>query len=595
MEGEQEEDGLPPGVGTEWVDDDTLDRTRKENKEEDETALDLPRAPRLDLDDFAEPAPPRTSVLDDPGALAVPASRPPPVPAPVRRKVWATPSSQFERFGKYALLSSVGHGGMAEVRLAMGPTPTSDNAPCVIKRISQEFADREDFLAMFREETRIALRLNHPLIVRAFDAGQTDGVPYIVFELIDGVSLQELKRVHGGPLPVSVVLEAACGIAMALAYAHAIKDDTGTPLHLVHRDVSPDNVLVARSGGVRLVDFGIARFRGREHHTLHGQVKGKLRFMAPEQLLRTGVDQRTDLYSLGLVMAEALGLLQPNTLQIVLSQVANEALDVPEEVHGLLLLLTRENKEDRPPDAATVMSILNDLMRRLPGPKLDDFAAELVFAKRPPMIPRPAQAPRTPTQDPPPMGPKYQGLIEDLIAFEDEVSDSYATILRNLSRQWHRTQDGLESTDDSSPSLSGDLEPPESTPVFEAGWVAVALAQGAGLQDRPSNSIPPQSPRPAGATRHERAKPFGDGLEAPTVRPGDLALVAKPLEAPLNLARPGPGAPALGGMLAEASAKPLRRPPPRPTVSWAAVIAIVCLALAIVALLLAGLVLAGKL
>lgn len=613
------EEGIDEPDVREWDPDSDFAQTRRE--EESDTALDLPRTPRapgprLNLDDFASPAPvPRTKVVDFVERV------------PLRDPAASIEGDgRFERFGSYTLLTAVGVGGMAEVRLALGPTPKGRQSACVVKRVSANYADHPDFLAMFKEESRIARLLDHPRIVRAFDAGEVDGVAFIAFELIDGVSLEELKKAAGGMLPVSVVLEAGIGVAQALSYAHALKDASGTPLFLVHRDVSPDNVLVARGGGVKLVDFGIARFRGREHHTMHGQVKGKIRFMAPEQLMRTGVDQRTDLFSLGLMMADGLRLLQTNAMHMILSQVLPEAGGVPPDVHALLLALTKDAKEQRPESAAVVIAALTKLRASVSGPTLDEFAKSMVFDHRAPMDDSPEL---NPVARPEQLGGAFHGLVDDLMAFGDDGSDSYATILRNLSAHFRRgsVPPSQSFPDEETPFTR--TPPKETIPVApppSPASLADLLASQVGLPvDRAAKKLPRSAvdePDPTLEERPPRAPesdPPPDPLEPPTLRPplspfdSNMPLPSRSAETPtidvrnralepltirpdgrppLKLStRP----PTLKGVLAERPAPPVRvsEPPEQLETSWPAVVAIACMVLALLALGLAGLVLAG--
>lgn len=210
-----------------------------------------------------------------------------------------------ETFGRYTLLGAIGRGGMAEVRLAAETRPDGSVRLCVLKRAPAGAAP--ELTEALREEGRICRMLRHPNIVELYEAGVAAGSPYLTFELIDGVSLRELLDLLAPErLPLAAVLELGVQAASALAYAHAATDDRGAPLAVVHRDVTPQNVLVDRSGRVKVVDFGIARFSGRGLATRHGMVKGKLGYLAPEQLRGRVLDGRTDVFTLGLVLVELI-------------------------------------------------------------------------------------------------------------------------------------------------------------------------------------------------------------------------------------------------------------------------------------------------
>jgi serine/threonine-protein kinase len=178
----------------------------------------------------------------------------------------------------------------------------------VIKRILPHLAEDPQFVAMFLGEAKLAAQLNHPNLVQLFDFGEAEGSYFIAMEFIDGPTLRLLlARARDQRAPPSFALSAriVSSAAEGLAYAHDFRDQVSDePLQLVHRDVSPDNILVGRSGAVKLVDFGIAKARGQTHHTQAGTVKGKVAYMAPEQLRGEALDRRVDLYALGVVLYE---------------------------------------------------------------------------------------------------------------------------------------------------------------------------------------------------------------------------------------------------------------------------------------------------
>lgn len=190
----------------------------------------------------------------------------------------------------------IAEGGMAEIRLAFLRLPDGGSRTVVLKRIRPELRGDPELEAMFREEMRLSALLDHPNIVQAIGAGTFEGEPYIVFELLDAETVHQLAA-KNGPWSTRALLELASGVARALAH--------GAQWEVVHRDVSPENVLITREGTVKLVDFGIARFRGRELETIAGDLKGKERYMAPEQLdFAMDVDARADLYALGVMLSE---------------------------------------------------------------------------------------------------------------------------------------------------------------------------------------------------------------------------------------------------------------------------------------------------
>src|SRR3990167_7608400 len=195
---------------------------------------------------------------------------------------------------------------MGEVFLARGPQL---KRPVVIKRILASMLSEPDMLRAFLDETRIAARLRHPNIVRIDELGEVEGEWFVRMEYVEGASLSEvLKRAarQGEHLPVEAVLSIGAGLASALDYAHHATDAEGRALQIVHRDVTPQNVLLARNGEVKLIDFGVARAEQRFLRTMPGLVKGKLPYMSPEQADGRRLDARSDIFALGVCLWEAL-------------------------------------------------------------------------------------------------------------------------------------------------------------------------------------------------------------------------------------------------------------------------------------------------
>jgi eukaryotic-like serine/threonine-protein kinase len=219
-------------------------------------------------------------------------------------------------FGNYDLRSRLNAGGMAEVFRAID---TRTGRACALKRILPAVAEDEDFIAMFEDEARIASRLDHPNIARVIDFGSNDGTYFIAYELVDGVDLRvifENASLTSEPLPLSFLLYVFVQIAEGLAYAH--------DCDVVHRDVSPHNIVVSSAGDVKLIDFGIAKAKGKLSRTGAGVIKGKLGYASPEQVrgatLEAPVDERSDVFSLGICMWELL------TLKRLFFSAANEIL-----------------------------------------------------------------------------------------------------------------------------------------------------------------------------------------------------------------------------------------------------------------------------
>jgi serine/threonine protein kinase len=212
--------------------------------------------------------------------------------------------------GKYRLIRDLGIGGMARVSLATLEGPAGFSKHYVVKRILPEFVRNPQFARMFANEARVAAMLDHPNIVRVFEFERENGNYYLVMEFVDGASLDQIvrsARKGGVPLGPDFAVEVGLPLAQALAYAHGLKLADGRSLDLVHRDVSPGNVLISRDGAVKLTDFGVVK--SSITTTVAGAVKGKLSYMSPEQISGQRVDHRSDLFSLGVVLYEvATGL-----------------------------------------------------------------------------------------------------------------------------------------------------------------------------------------------------------------------------------------------------------------------------------------------
>jgi serine/threonine-protein kinase len=216
--------------------------------------------------------------------------------------------------GRYLLAARLASGGMSSVHLGRLVGPAGFGRTVAIKQLHPHLADEREFVTMLLDEARLAARVRHPNVVSVGDVVEADGQLLLVMDYVPGVSLAELLRRALDdrlPVPLAVASAIGCGILHGLHAAHEATDERGRPLGIVHRDVSPQNVLVGSDGVARLVDFGVAKAAGRLHTTVNGQVKGKLGYMAPEQLRSGSVDRRADIYAAALVIWEAVTLRRP--------------------------------------------------------------------------------------------------------------------------------------------------------------------------------------------------------------------------------------------------------------------------------------------
>jgi serine/threonine-protein kinase len=211
--------------------------------------------------------------------------------------------------GRYALRHEIASGGMAVVHLGRLLGPAGFSRTVAIKRLLPHFARNPEFVAMFLDEARLAARIRHPNVVSTLDVVATEGELFVVMEYVPGDSLARLLRAASdrnerAPLPVAASI--MVNVLHGLHAAHEACDEQGHPLGLVHRDVSPHNVLVGTDGLAHLIDFGVAKAAGRAQVTREGQLKGKLAYMAPEQLTGGRVDRRADVFGGGVVFWEML-------------------------------------------------------------------------------------------------------------------------------------------------------------------------------------------------------------------------------------------------------------------------------------------------
>ena len=212
------------------------------------------------------------------------------------------------RFGAYTVHEPIGAGGMASVHLADWRPPGGVARRVALKRLFPQIADSEELVAMFIDEARLARYLKHPNIAQVYEFGRIAGDYYIAFELVQGPTVQQLARQcaeHVGYIPVPIVLEIACQLCEALYHAHNLLDEENLPLGIVHRDVSPSNLIVSTVGFVKLIDFGLAKAKHSSVESNAGIIKGKLNYVAPEYLDGT-LDVRCDLWAVGVVLWELL-------------------------------------------------------------------------------------------------------------------------------------------------------------------------------------------------------------------------------------------------------------------------------------------------
>lgn len=282
-----------------------------------------------------------------------------------------------QSFGKYQLLKKLATGGMAEVWLARQAGIEGFQKNVVIKRILPHLAEDREFVEMFRNEALIAARFNHPNIAQIYEFGEANGTYYIAMEFIHGEDLGRIMRKAWSaqqwvaqPLALRIVAAACEG----LHYAHTRTDDAGRPLKVVHRDISPQNILISFDGSVKLVDFGIAKAADQATLTKSGAIKGKFAYMAPEQAAGKPLDARADIFAIGLVLYELLTGVRPlkrdselGTLQAALEcriEPPSRVAELPEDLDPVVMRALAKAADDRYRDARQFQMALEDVLVR---------------------------------------------------------------------------------------------------------------------------------------------------------------------------------------------------------------------------------------
>jgi len=247
--------------------------------------------------------------------------------------------SDGTKFGQYVLLEKIATGGMAEVWKARMRGVEGFQKIVAIKKILPHLSDNQDFIEMFVDEAKLAAQLNHNNIIHIYDLGKIQSSYYIAMEYIDGYDLKNiLKKAQerDQPLSVEIALFIASKVAAALDYAHRKRDFEDKEMGLVHRDVSPQNVLISQEGDIKLCDFGIAKAASKASHTQAGALKGKLQYMSPEQAWGRNIDRRSDIFALATVLFEMLTarkLFSGDNELSILEQVREARVTKPSELN----------------------------------------------------------------------------------------------------------------------------------------------------------------------------------------------------------------------------------------------------------------------
>jgi serine/threonine protein kinase len=281
-----------------------------------------------------------------------------------------------QRLGHYELLHPLGAGGMAEVFKARAIGPAGFERDVVVKRILPAYGRDEDFVRMFTDEARILGLIHHPNVVQAFEFGEDDGILYLALEYVEGPSVSRILRALRAAnrrMPPLIAAYIGREICRALDCVHRLQDENGARLEVVHRDVTPSNMIVTPWGGVKLLDFGVAKFSSAARSTRAGTVKGKPAYLAPEQLEGKEIDGRVDLFALGIVMHEMLSLQHlfagdsdlhtaKKIMEMKIPGLTAHRPEVPEELERIVMRALERDRRKRFSTAAEMARALDDFV-----------------------------------------------------------------------------------------------------------------------------------------------------------------------------------------------------------------------------------------
>ncbi len=288
-----------------------------------------------------------------------------------------------ERFGPYTVHEALGEGGMATVHRAErdGWQRNGQRAPIALKRLFRELSDDSQFVEGFLQEARLAKLLDHPNIARSYEHGKIDDQYFMAMEYVPGPTLRAVmiqSRTAAGAIPIRIVVEILTQLCDALAHAHDLRDEKGRLLGLVHRDVTPANVILSTAGVVKLIDFGIAKAKHSRVQTQAGYIKGKVSYVAPEYT-HGRLDHRADLFAVGVIAHEMLTgrrLFDGETQGSVVVKVRDLAIhppshhdpQIPHELDDIVMLALQRDPQQRWQNASAMRTALSNVARQLGKP-----------------------------------------------------------------------------------------------------------------------------------------------------------------------------------------------------------------------------------
>ncbi|MEO7113820.1 MAG: serine/threonine-protein kinase, partial [Polyangiaceae bacterium] len=300
--------------------------------------------------------------------------------------------SNQKMIGRYALYAPIASGGMATVHFGRLHAAGGFSRTVAIKRLHSQYASQPEFVDRFLDEARIAARIRHPNVIPTLDVVSRGGEVFLVMEYAHGESLSKLigrARELGQPVPLRIASAIMTSVLHGLHDAHEARSETGQPLRIVHRDVSPQNVVVGSDGVTRILDFGIAKAVDRAQTTRDGAIRGKVAYMAPEQLLDAGVDRLTDIYAAAVVFWELLTgerIFGDAELVAIASRIMNgepspppstRRAEIPADLDALIMKGLSHDVADRPQSALAMATEIERIVEPASASRVAEWVQSL--------------------------------------------------------------------------------------------------------------------------------------------------------------------------------------------------------------------------
>ncbi len=474
----------------------------------------------------------------------------------------STSSPPARILGRYALYEVIASGGMATVHFGRLLGVVGFAKTVAIKRLHPGLACDPEFVSMFLDEARLAARVRHPNVVSTLDVVATDGELFLVMEYVQGESLRQLERraaEQGARIPPPIVATIVVGMLYGLHAAHEATNEHGEALGIVHRDVSPQNVLVGVDGVPRVFDFGVAKAAGRAQTTREGQLKGKLAYMSPEQLMGRTVARPTDIFAASAVLWEALvgrrlfrgdseGEIIKKVLDAQVERPSKLVSELPPQLDGLVLRGLARNPSDRFATAREMARALEKCIPLAPTSEVGEFVEKLAATTLAQRAERMAKIESSSTSH-----------SRHDVSIGRPARESAQTVPATAQGAFHADQSGAVGVIVSEPhapleggalaflhTRSGPLRR-AAVAIFGLACALLLVALGAALRTQPeprasaaiATPLAPPWPEPATAPSIEMPTPARVPAEAPTVTSASAEPPAPPV-APAKAVGPTP-------------------------------------------------------